>query len=699
MIKRTFKIIFAIIFVLLVYPNVVKANFGDLNYRITNIYASGDKITFKGWAYIHRTNNYAWHTSFKNVNGEHINGGQIVLMRAYDKNDNVIETVTYTPPFIDDMEYSNGEQYNFYVDLFYKSGEEDDSTYFHKDYFRIDNGMKMVSYKDRGLNECQNDSNGTGSGYYGYYCLYEDIEFTITFDTATWDSKDDVYFKIGASNYSFENKITSGNYYEKNKKYGVIEYGERIYTPLEDIYVDSAAAVNLKNSSIKYVEGSISNQVEFIAKYGSIYVWNGNEYKYNKTYGTWKEGNGYNGGCINNIYTLVENKNVKIEDNSYSYIYGVRPGRYYVYVSNDNDSGVLCPTDDLRKRNEAQVFVAHVKVGGNNKFRIITDKKCELNQPDINLNCNENKTFNSTCEELAVGSAKVKIDQKGSVSSVLTPDNIYAGGGINFGIMYTNTIRWSYVLGQNINEESDLHKEVVGKMNDKIKDYQSYITGVNISNLQMGGKTFNMVKKCTTSNENKDYYNKELTVSCIFTIPSSIVDIDGNVEYNDNGIVDITNKYYTPLNYNGIYSIAARISGMDRITEDAATKDSIDHEINWTGVWEDTFECNVNLYTLIAGIPKYIYRPIDINNPFPNRNAGINWYDWINIERNKERLQNTYSSSSNINYTVRLDNAAITDIKNYNNDHDNYLKWDSIDSVTGNSSFIDDKDYIVRSGN
>ena len=73
---------------------------------------------------------------------------------------------------------------------------------------------------------------------------------------------------------------------------------------------------------------------------------------------------------------------------------------------------------------------------------------------------------------------------------------------------------------------------------------------------------------------------------------------------------------------------------------------------------------------------------LSIYNPFPNRNAGINWYDWYNISENKERLENTYSS---IEYNASLDNATLSDIKNYNKTN-NYLDWDSIDVNTGNSS-------------
>ena len=41
-----------------IIPNNVEASFGDLRYEITNVSVSNDSITFEGWAFIHRTNNY-----------------------------------------------------------------------------------------------------------------------------------------------------------------------------------------------------------------------------------------------------------------------------------------------------------------------------------------------------------------------------------------------------------------------------------------------------------------------------------------------------------------------------------------------------------------------------------------------------------------------------------------------------------------
>ena len=81
---------------------------------------------------------------------------------------------------------------------------------------------------------------------------------------------------------------------------------------------------------------------------------------------------------------------------------------------------------------------------------------------------------------------------------------------------------------------------------------------------------------------------------------------------------------------------------------------------------------------------KPIYRPIDLNNPFPDRNAGVNWYEWYKIPNNKKRLEESYSK---LQYQITLDNQTVVKIKNYNSSH-NYLDWDGINS-DGESKFID----------
>ena len=122
----------------------------------------------------------------------------------------------------------------------------------------------------------------------------------------------------------------------------------------------------------------------------------------------------------------------------------------------------------------------------------------------------------------------------------------------------------------------------------------------------------------------------------------------------------------------------------------------------WTDNWtlkydgENDDNCKVNVTSRLYKPNQkneyaFIYRPIDLNNPFPNRNAGVNWYDWYSIPANKERLKSSYSKKE---YQVELDNQSVSKIKE-DNKNNNYLNWTGINKETGKSDFID-KYNIVR---
>lgn len=683
--KKHFLKIF-LLFVFFLCPVVVKANFGDLRYEVTDVNIKGSKITFEGWAFIHRTNNFI-------TVGDDIrnNGDQKVIMEAYVGN----KKIDIQSNFLNENDMDN---YNFYCELFYKT-----------------EGVVCTknNYESAIRNSCENDSSGVAKK--SSQCYYEDINFRISFDISKWnvDSLTDITFKIAASNSDFESKIGSSS----NKFY----YNGDYYTVPEIVSISDAAVSNTSNDYIEIIEDSLATDVEFIAsnsilrdyKNASSYF----RYPSNLTdasviYGTWQDGRYYQ-GCSSNIYQLISSSNYPEGRSRYasscsgnSFLGSDCKGTYYYSIKIDKkpiNSGsvyaIACPGDT-----NYYVAVArgsHIKPTGAFKINVKSDKKCAIDSPDLeHLYCNNSSNLSSTCKELTVntdkGSAIVKIEQKGNISSILTPDTLYAGGGFKFGIMYYGSIKWSYV--GNVPDRV-LHDAVTSAMNKKIKDYNSYVADINITEVNLGGKSFSgLVKKCTTSSNNKDYYNKELVVSCTFAFPDSVLKFNGNVEYSDlsNSSFNINNKYYTPLDYNGEYKVNAKIVGIDRINSNASRGDSETGK-SWTGDWSYSFEdCSINLYSLFYKNGKYnfIYRPIDINNPFPNRNAGFNWFMWYNINSNRERLENSYS---NIQYTTILNNENISSIKKYN-ENNNYLNWVGIDENSEESLFITENNFIDRVG-
>ena len=161
----------------------------------------------------------------------------------------------------------------------------------------------------------------------------------------------------------------------------------------------------------------------------------------------------------------------------------------------------------------------------------------------------------------------------------------------------------------------------------------------------------------------------------------------------------VNNKYYTPLTYQGKYNIKATLNNLNVLNGDSEY---------WTGDWSLSFDgekdesCQIDVYGQLydKAKPKYIYRPIDLKNPFPNRNAGINWYDWYKTSSNKEDLENSYND---LEYSFNLNNETISSIKSYNNQKDTdgtgYFNWEDIDN--GKSSFIDKAitdGYVERKG-
>lgn len=344
-----------------------------------------------------------------------------------------------------------------------------------------------------------------------------------------------------------------------------------------------------------------------------------------------------------------------------------------------------------------------------------------------NLTCNVDKNYTSECDHLTISksnyeynkekynfTANIKLTQTGNIVSVLNPEITYSGGGFNFDIMYYNEISWDYYddnksckkNGKDCIKELDtlIENELLEKIK-KLSDFQNNIEigNINFNNTEMyDGKTLS--KTCEGMDKFED---KKIKSVCVFTFQKEeLSDYSGSVSKITNTL-NVKNKHYTPLSYVGDYTINATISGFSRLKDNAGKNDSSDKTKPWFGTWEDTFtDCKINLYPLYTAPPStpndpgnpptkttnvFIYRPIDITNPFPNRNAGMNWFEWYNDKANKQRLEASYNKDS-LQYQITLDAEATGKIKAYNRDTTNngtYLDWTTI-NAQGKSSFIDD---------
>lgn len=690
--KKIFLFLFIIITSLSLLENVKaeKGNCGAVRYDVTNLNIRDEKITFTGWAFINCTQNY---TDYKGNDSSIVKsgGGQKIKIRAIDSNGNQVGSEKEVNGSI-----VNNINYNFYCQQYYFQTEK---------------------------SECQKAYNGTfpssgwnnrcTDGVASSQCLYQNIGFSITFNTSEWNVEDgtQIRFQIAVTNRDYQNKYN------------------RSYSNWETLSLNKAIKPDIKNNpNIEIVKNSSGESVKVIISEGIFRDINGNyvvetsdgtkgscahvrkDYAYCAPY-SWSdavEGEVYKIssstiGEFKNGYSASTINEFKILGNTTTY----SPGRYIVYVEKGwRGERKRYPGSDK----EMVLYASWIKPTGEFVIKVYNDKKCKPSQPNIKASCNSSSSsFSSTCEELTVktndandeikSKANVKISQTGSITTILTPTNTYAGGGFKFGIMYHNTISWSLVK-QYKGTIEDITKEMQAKLKE------NFVDGFGLKNVKFGNEQIpdDYFKQNIKCQETGSFTNgNTLTTMCIVYLPNSVVEeYTGKVTYKQGDNLGLNNKYYTPIDWdsNKKYEIVATISGMDRLKESSVKADSKDKNKVWTGTWEYTLNgskdnCDINLYPLYGqptGGKKnlkytFIYRPIDLNNPFPNRNPGMNWYDWYNIERNKERLESSYNREQ---YSITLDSQKTSEIKKYNKDELNkggYFDWKTIEN--GQSSFVD----------
>lgn len=398
-----------------------------------------------------------------------------------------------------------------------------------------------------------------------------------------------------------------------------------------------------------------------------------------------------NGNKIDDRSTIIE---INREYDG-TYTIGEPPSK----ENNSNCNG-LYPTKDIdSSMYEYQNDVIYSPVLYNIKTTDV-QKECISKEAPIKGTCNgTSNSSNIKCLKTIVsGNSKgeVKLDQTATLTNILTPTKIYQGGGIKLGFMYYNTVKWNFSEDEKYGDDSEIRTLLASKLKST-KEIENDIT-VEVYLKDENGKKYNIdniQKKCTRDDDNSKFEeDKTVTTTCTFLLPKSIVDLGtGKVTYKNHSGQGINNEYYTPITYTGYLSLEAEIKNIGVLDEVDGWTD------NWTLKYdgENDDSCKVNVTSRLYKPNQkneyaFIYRPIDLNNPFPNRNAGVNWYDWYSIPANKERLKSSYSKNE---YQVILDNQSVSKIKEYNKSN-NYLDWTGINEKTGKSKFIE---RILEGGN
>ena len=180
------------------------------------------------------------------------------------------------------------------------------------------------------------------------------------------------------------------------------------------------------------------------------------------------------------------------------------------------------------------------------------------------------------------------------------------------------------------------------------------------------------------------YPETKRNFSAYYQLGTACINIyDANVRYETSGTctdeeINGGNLYYIPLK---------TIDGFNFKVKLDVSEISIVKLMNWGFTYDCGVICRQELFDLEKGGYLYFFRPIALDNPFPNRTPGVNWQDWIFFHVNQERLIDTYSTTNNIEYIVYLENDDVNAIKQYNSGT-TYIDYERTLEKNGDSKFI-----------
>lgn len=697
--KHLTKIILFSILIFIVGISNVKAMCGDLVYDVLDMKITDKKIIIDGWAFIHQTQN-----GF-NLSGNNTN--QKIKINLC----NAEETKCY---------YVAGE------------GEVDGSGFNFTEVMEYNNQLEYY-YRNIGF-EATFDTEKIASVFNAEG--EQRLHFTISV------TNDDYNSRHSSCNGTeiFNNMVRTTKKYE-NGKYWVKENLKILKNTINNsggnnelIEIKATGTDQILYTGWHTYSGKKDNTAIHIG-WGQIYKYEGksNQPKYSKNSSDTAPGTYKITAKLTNdkffslsdvgwrYYTCANYDANGYANNDYlnirEYQQGVGNGTLGFCKSVNNNlqcsgGNVINPiTSNSYSCGETRTFekaITYAKIYGDTSItiKVKNDKKCAVSEPASNkkMNCNEWKNLSSTCEELTVrnnnSSAVVKIEQNGYISNIFKSNlvndnneynaNSYDGGWFKYGIVYRNELSWNIVSGNNDSNITEV-------MQDKIKELGTFIDNLtmNIEGLTDLSGT-QLIKKCTESGE--FIKGNKLITTCTFFLPQSeFKNSNGQVSYSsDENLANINNKYYIPLNEKE-HSIKVTLENLSRLKDDKVKEDSQNKP--WTGTWTIETSCSLKvtnrLYEPSGGKTengkvkyKFIYRPINLSNPFPNRFPGVNWYTWYITEGNKDKktLEDSYKK---LEYYTELDNRTISTIKEYNKNHNYFSKVDT--------DFFGD--YIKEGGN
>lgn len=178
--------------------------------------------------------------------------------------------------------------------------------------------------------------------------------------------------------------------------------------------------------------------------------------------------------------------------------------------------------------------------------------------------------------------------------------------------------------------------------------------------------------------------NQTLSSSYTYDIYDAYIDKEsGEVNYTSNETQMYADKsasssyLYRPKNYfipldakTGVYTFEFSIS--DLSTMRGGSSDLFK--------WTNTYSCGVNcvqkFYDEDDNGYYFKYRPIDLNDVFPNRNAGVQWSTWMEnegaskVNGNNGNLVLDQPSDKNLNLRANITSGMMDTIREYNQNHE-----------------------------
>lgn len=626
----------------------------EIKYQINSVSIGKDETVIKGYAYLDKHNNY------------HVTPGTaygLTEMNIYGK----VGNETITP----------------------KSIEFHDGTVGNYDPEKVCWRPSCIKYADAnspngyywGFANPENPYDNLGSEY----CIYKHVYFTATFNTRVLRNKKnkDIKFIIDIgyhTNHEKRNCIES--------EQGLLKNGS-ILQRLDELYwgADAHATAEVKEVLSYNVSGT-NNTLDYgMIKTKVTVTNNGNEFKLK-----FKTDGSVEGSVVN------KNKNV--------------------------DLNLYCEDANFYSGSLENVSTTYKYTAGTGR--------CE-------------KTVYSTI------SADYVAIESGNMVFSLDRGPIYAGGAFGFKVEYINTAKWYYVstvpecplitvsgitpdsyeschtredgskscrtvkicVGSESGYDPDCNENGESRLRfeEKITSerYTALYNGVssspnvklkmdnnnNSNSVTSPGNTNNDIGEWVCENDrNMDGRwepNTEWTTRCTYKLKESKLNrMSADVTYNNNACSNSeickSDMYYVPLKWmNDKFNVFIDFGRVN--TRGLSTINGINWHVDYT--------CNVDIIQMLYNKNgkgyQFFYRPIDLNNPFPNRDPSTNWISWWNDNINKETLKLGYNNKE---YSVALSPDDMRAIKDYNKDMtynsgNNLGYLDYSINVNGKSNFVD----------